>query len=121
MNKPQNKSAQTTTEQAQPHKFSIPSDTKPDFSHRLNSYHEGSYCLEDAAFYAIEQAHSIINHVQQQFTGESPKLNDDLNFYALESARNSILDAKAIIEHYLRGHKATQGGAIASTLENHQA
>ena len=82
--------------------FTVKSDTKPDFNHRLNSYSEGEYCLEDAAYHALEQAHSIINFVQIQFTGESVQLSDDLNFYTLEAARNAILDVKAIIEHYLK-------------------
>ena len=107
--KSQTKSAQNTTEQTpKPTPLSSKSDTKPDFSHRVNSYHEGVYSLEDATYHAVEQAHAVINHIQQQFTGESPQLNDDLNFYALEAASNSILDVKAIIAHYAKNHADLQ-------------
>ena len=107
--KSQTKSAQNTTEQTpKPTPLSSKSDTKPDFSHRVNSYHKGVYSLEDATYNAVEQAHAVINHIQQQFTGESPKLNDDLNFYALEAASNSILDVKAIIAHYAKNHADLQ-------------
>ena len=100
--KSQSNSAQNTTEQTQKTPFSNKSDTLPDFSHRLNSYHEGIYCLEDAVYNALDQARAVINYLQLQFTGESPQLSDDMNFYALESIRNSILDVKAIIAHFAK-------------------
>ena len=113
MTKLQTQSAQNTTEQTpKPTPLSSKSDTKPDFSHRVNSYHEGVYSLEDATYHAVEQALAVINHIQQQFTGESSRLNDDLNFYALEAASNSILDVKAIIAHYAKNQ---------ANLQKHQA
>ena len=73
---------------------------KPDFSHRINSIFDDEYCFEDAVISPLDQAFAIINSIQQQFTGESSLLSDEINFHTLEAAGNAILDAKAIIKHF---------------------
>ncbi len=85
------------------------------FTHRLSIFGDEatSYCLNDAIYMLSQQATNVLTLISGNFLGDEneSKPPDEIIFWSIESAINTIKDMQAIVAayHEAESHNVTVG------------